>query len=368
MRARADFGLMKRRINGKIVYYYWVYDDTNKRIYRSTGERTKAKALDYVLELREQGKLGIKDRAMLTLSEFCTDMYVPGKCPIMKNAEAHGRSITLGTCDVRRRAIDMHILPYLGKIPVSSLTKARINKWLIELPEKDHVSRSTANTYYDTLRQVMEEAIRQGIVASNPCDKVERLGSDSTRRKAFTLAEVRKIIGNPGDWDNELIRLMCLTSALTGMRLGEVRALKADAITDTAIYVKSSFSDHDGLKTPKNGEARVAPITPMLRDQLRTYAPKDGGWIFCLVGDKPISANFVTKSLQKRMKDVGIKEGSFHSFRATFNTELMADNVNETIIRKMIGHRSADMTEHYLHLETGEFSQVRKTQERMFGA
>ena len=365
MRARSDFGLVKRKVNGKTVYYYYVYDEVNRRVYRSTGERTKARALDYVLEQRDKGRLGQKDRCQITLNDFTKDFYVWGRCPIVKNAEMHGKHITRGTCDVRRRALDLHILPHLGKLPVSAITGARVNRWLMELPETDKTSMTSANAYYDCLRQVMDEAVRQGIIHGNPCENVERLGNDSERRASFTTEEVKKIIGKPSDWDNPLIRLMCLTAALTGMRIGEVRALKADCITDTAIHIKASFSIHDGYKTPKNGKERVAPIPPELRDQLLLFSPKDGGFIFRMVGDAPLSSQYVLRKLKERMEKVGVKGKTFHSFRAYFNTEMMADNVDGNVVRKVIGHQSADMTEHYLHLETGEFTAVRSTQNRI---
>lgn len=363
MRTRSDFSLFKRRVNGRIIYYYYVYDESNKRIYRSTGERLKSKALGYVLSQRDKGMLGKKDRCMITLREYTQDFYIPGRCPIIRNAELHGRSITLGTCDARRRALDLHILPHLGHFPVWSISKAMVNRWLLALPMTDKVSRTSANSYCDALKQVLEQAVRDGLIVANPCVKLERLGSDSVRRMAFTTAEVRDIIGSPRAWDNELIRLMCLTAALTGMRIGEVRALKPNALTDTTIFIKASYSDHDGYKTPKNGKVRVAPVPSDLRDQLRRCFPSDGGYIFRMKGEKPISSQFVLAKLKKRMADVGVSGKTFHSFRAYFNTQMMSANVNETVVRAVIGHQSADMTEHYLHLEAGEFSQIRSVQE-----
>ena len=363
MRARSEFGLFKRRINGRIVYYYYIWDESNRRVYRSTGERQKCRALDYVMSMRDKGLLGTRDRCMISLRDYVRDFYIPDKCPIVKNARMHGKSISRGTCATRRRALSLHVLPHLGHLPLWSITRAKVNRWLLDLPSTDKASRTSANAYFDTLKQVLDQAVHDGLIPDNPCEKMERLGTDSVRREAFTTDEVRKIIGKPCDWDNFLIRTMCLTAALTGMRIGEIRALRPDAVTDTAIYVRASFSDNDGFKAPKNGEARVAPIPAALRDQLRLLFPSDGGYIFRMVGDKPISSQYVLTKLKKRMADVGISGKTFHSFRAYFNTEMMSANVNETVVRAVIGHQSADMTEHYLHLEAGEFSQIRKVQE-----
>ena len=369
MRVRQDFGLMKRRTrDGKYVYYYWVYDEDGVRIYRSTGERTKNKAMDYVLGLREKGELGKRDRVMTLLSDFTQDVFIPGKCPIEKNVHMRGKSMTKATLANRRSALVNHILPYFGKKPVSMISEAQVNQWILDLPNADKISRTSANSSLVTFRIIMQEAVRQGLITENPCAKVEPLGNDSTRREAFTVAEVQEVIGKPEDWDNPMIRTMCLTAALTGMRMGEVRALKADCITETSLHIKASYSELNGYKLPKNGKKRVTPIPPMLRDELLTYDRKDGGFLFRQYReDEPITDAWVNVSLKKRMESLGIEGKSFHSFRAFYNTEMKAANVDGDVLRSVIGHQSPDMTEHYLHLESGEFSQLREAQLGLIG-
>ena len=366
MRTRQEFGLMRRRLpSGMSVYYYWIYDESNRRIYRSTGQRTKALALDYVLKRRDAGMLGRKDRSMTVLSDFAGDFFISGRCPIERNAHMRGRSMTLATCAVRRKALTAHILPHLGSLPVSGITRARVNQWLMDLPAKDGINRSTANTVLVTLRLVMAQAVREGLLPFNPCDNVENLGSDSVRRASFTTEEVRRIIGRKEDWDDPRVRLMCLTASVTGMRIGEIRALRTDCITGTAIHVRASYSDLDGYKTPKNGRDRVAPVPAGLRMELRNTAPGKGGYVFSVSGDEPLPYPNIRRALIRRLKALGISGRTFHSFRAFFNTEMMAANVNETVVRAVVGHQSAEMTEHYLHLETGNFSQIRKVQNNL---
>lgn len=53
---------------------------------------------------------------------------------------------------------------------------------------------------------------------------------------------------------------------------------------------------------------------------------------------------------------------SFHSFRHFFNTQLVANNVEQNKILAVIGHTSVKMTQHYLHLEASDLKQVRKVQ------
>ena len=142
MYSRQEFGVMKRRMkDGKFVYYYWTYDENGIRKYRSTGERTKAKALEYVMKRRDEGLLGERDARTMTLNEFCTDMFIESKCPIEKEAAVRGKSFSGSTRRNRRISLTKHILPYLGRATVSTISVAQINEWLVSLPEKEKISR-----------------------------------------------------------------------------------------------------------------------------------------------------------------------------------------------------------------------------------
>ena len=95
MYSRMEYGLMKRKMpNGKTVYYYWVYDSNGKRVYRSTGQKTKSKALDYVLERREEGNLGKLDKWGETLKDFTEDMFIQGKATIVYMVRQTGSLLT----------------------------------------------------------------------------------------------------------------------------------------------------------------------------------------------------------------------------------------------------------------------------------
>ena len=46
---------------------------------------------------------------------------------------------------------------------------------------------------------------------------------------------------------------------------------------------------------------------------------------------------------------------------------MMARNINETTLRKVIGHKDAKMTEHYLHLDATEFDIITDAQNEIGG-
>jgi len=368
MRFRNEYTLVKRKMQtGRSVYYYAIYDElTGKRIYRSTGEKTKALAEKYVRELAEQGKLGIKDRVMTRLRDYAADFFIPGKCPVERNNRERGKSFTKATMSIRRTSLTEHILPHLGNLPVSGITPSVIDKWIVGLPENDKISRTTANFQLVTLRVVLDQAVRDGLLSENPCNKVETLGNDTKIRNAFTLKEVTAILGKEENWSNPMVRTICLVAALTGMRLGEIRALRPDCVTPEAILVKYSYSNIDGLKCPKNGKERLAPIPDGMYESIMKWNWGDGGYIFRMYKpDKPLSASWIEKELRSRMDILGIKGKTFHSFRSFFNTQMVSDNVNAETLRAVMGHANEAMTLRYLHTDSAEFPAFRKAQEKI---
>ena len=365
---KSEYVLFKRKLkSGKSVWYYYVYDENDRRLPRSTGERTKAKALDYVMKRRDEGLLGVADKKSQTLNEFCKDMFIKGKCPIEKELNTRGKTFAGNTMRNRRISLTKHILPYLGKTRVTSITSAQVNDWLVNLPEKDGLSRSTSNQQLDTLSTVMKFAVKKGIIQNNPCQGVENLGDDSTARPAFTILEVEALIGEQEDWNNPLIRLMCMTASVTGMRVGEVLALRRPYVFPDHIDVKYSISPEDGLKSTKTNKPRIVPITPYLYNALEEWMPSDPEkYIFSVKGDKPYTESTIARAINVRCRKLGFDEGkTFHSFRAFVDSLMVLKNFNETTVRKVIGHSDKKMTEHYLHMDVGETSLITGFQEEV---
>lgn len=367
MRTKQEFGLVKRKVNSKIVYYYWVRDEGGIRRYRSTGEKTKAKAQEYVLSRRDEGSLQELDVSGVLLKDYTKDFYIDGKCPVMANMKARGKAMAKSTANNYRKVLDKYILPALGKYPINKLSSPIINRWLIKLPDNCNVKMSMANAAKKVLSNVMQQAVRDGLVKNNPCRDVENLGNDSERHNAFTLDEVRRIIGTAEDWGvHPDIRVMCMVGATTGMRIAEVLSLRPVDVQQDRINVEHSYNTFDKLKSTKTKKDRTVPIPTKVYEEISTYFPKNPqAFIFSTDGTEPYTQSTIGKYLKARCQDFGIKDKTFHSFRAFVNTRLSEANINETIIQSVIGHSGAEMTKHYLHIEAGEFENVRNAQDEI---
>ena len=85
-------------------------------------------------------------------------------------------------------------------------------------------------------------------------DGIERFGCDKTERGILTRKEVERLFSF--EWENKKQQLANMLVAFTGMRAGEVSALRYCDIYDGRIYVNHNWSVVDGEKDPKRHEVR----------------------------------------------------------------------------------------------------------------
>ncbi|WP_422477173.1 tyrosine-type recombinase/integrase [Pleomorphochaeta sp. DL1XJH-081] len=376
MRFREDFSLYKRTLkSGKVVWYYHAYDEDGNRISISTGHTKKSKARDYVLQLVKQDRLiptSIKQAT--TLNQFSKPFWVWGECPYVMDKINRGGSYSRSFCDFNKKSMEKHILPTFGKKRITKLTVAMINTWLLDLPKKAKVSRSTANKMLSLLRIMLDEAVRQNIIKSNPATLVKPLLEKPNARDAFTKEEAIKLLNDPEHWGNELSYTASLLCACTGLRAGEIRALRVQDIHRDHITVEHSWDEKYGLKSTKSGNIRTVPITKELYSTLMKLAPdRTDGFVFSLNnGETPMSGRVFANSLYRKMREIGITEVdrierglSFHSWRHFFNTQLVVAGVSGEITRSVVGHESKEMTNHYLHLKTADMKSVMEVQRQL---
>ena len=126
------------------------------------------------------------------------------------------------------------------------------------------------------------------------------------------------------------------------------------------------FYSREWVAVVDRGNVVIAPITEDLYRQIMEFSHGPGKYIFSTGdGSKPMTYTCIYIAFNKRLEKLGITDKTFHSFRAFVDTTLSMENINESVIQKMIGHKDRKMTEHYLHLESGELRLTRDVQQKI---
>ena len=360
-----QFTLFKR---GK-VFYYWTYDRYGKRHRFSTGKTKKTEAFSFCIERMSAGNLICHTPVVerITLSDYGKNFWNYETCPIIQSKILRGGHYSVKMATNHQALFDHHIKPFLGDKDLSSLTSSDIESWLLHLPGEKGLSNKTANNAFETLRQMLNQAVLDNYIDKNPALNIKPLINKSIRREAFTHEEVKALLSR--EWDNEFAYTACYLASRTGMRIGEVRALTREQIHPDYIEVNASWSDQEGRKTTKSGWSRIIPITEELYELLMKYAPPLGGLIFSLNGIKPVKGDYFGERLRKKMDECGIdyinNNLSFHSFRHFFNTRMLAADISGEKVRAVLGHESESMTTHYAHLSQKDLNKVKELQQAL---
>ena len=190
-------------------------------------------------------------------------------------------------------------------------------------------------------------------------------------------------------WDDKRAMLINLTAMTTGLRIGELLALKAADVGDVYLFVNHSYSRSDGLKCTKTGKARRVPILPPIRDALRTLAEDnpfgpDGFIFYGSHEDEPWDQQMPLYSLQEMLIRMKAGESAteaereaarvywkgrnvvFHSWRH-FYSKVMSDRLEAEKVMLATGHSTRRVFDNYAdHTLEADLAEVADVGARVF--
>lgn len=364
MKYRSPFTLYQR----DDVWYYRVYDDNDKRIAFCTGQKSKAKAMAYVMSRFKQGTLipNKPDSKVITFETYAIDWWDWNKCIYLKHEKARGTEFSQRYCHNQEMTMKKHLVPAFGKMRLSQITVAKVEDWLFSKIEVEGKAPKTANNCLSNLSVMLGEACRRGLIKENPCDKVKPLKPRCKPRGILTTEEVQKLFASLDNWDGDIVAYAGnLVGACTGMRSREVAALRGMNLKADHLEIAQSYDEMFGMKSTKTHDFRALPLPSKVLDVLHTLKRGDDDFLFTLNGKKPVNQHFFLYALYDAMEKIGISKDErkqrnivFHSWRHFMNSQLLANNISEIKTQKITGHKTKEMTMHYAHFNAKDFQDV----------
>jgi integrase len=348
----------RKRTNGKPVYYWRTYDENGNRTSgKSTGCTNRRDANKYCRSLISFD-MPVKNKSFKNYAGtfFAEDSlwYTDLKLCDAQLSEGYIAAI--------RSYHQNHIMPYFGDCGLSEIVPSKIKDFRLRLKEKK-LTNTTINTICGTLKIITDTATNDGILKIDPFRGVRRLAENKTTHDAFTIDEGKAIIS--ADWKKKNFRDASLIAAVTGLRMGEVMAIRDETLYDNYIDVRDQ-RDRNKLLPTKGKEKRKVPICPEVHSIIQANIAENGGYAF------PYSCSCYRKNLYiafpgKTRNEQKERRLAFHSWRHLFNTQLLAENVPPHKVAAVIGHSSGvgSMQERYTNWEPEHFPEVYEAQKKL---
>lgn len=320
-------------------YVFWYWDGERRRL-KSTGcttiRRAREKQTAFLRKLSSSG----------FLDSFLSGWFVRETCPWTRRHVEAGGSASDDYLENRRGYVTNHIIPRFGNYQVSGITSSEIRSWLYNLP----LSLQTKKHIYTTLRDIFQFAYDNGDISENPMDRVNSpIVSSSSSREAYTREEAWKTIQAAQGLSGRAF-LALMTMYLSGVRSGELRALRgSDVISDPifALWVRNAMKRHGVVGDPKTRSSwRVVPIPVLLYSNLymykKVYGVDDDDRLF------PVSKETISRWAREATKRAEIERPglSAHSFRHSYVSALRG-SVNDDVLGAASGHAGKESVARY---------------------
>lgn len=368
---------------------------TGKRRVLKRRGKTKAQARQKLdIAVKEYERMGKIPSAMSPMLGDWLDRWLE------EIVKPRLRPSTLATY---RSVVESSIKPSIGKVRLNRLQPRHfrsMEEYIVKGddscdPPRRPRSSGTAGSAWRTLHKALDDAVREGLIDANPCDRSQAPRVVYRQRKILTPSQAGMMINAETD---AMWHLMWRLAYETGMRQGERLGLtcsEIQVIDDmVCLVVEWQLKIYGNVKNPEdipaslgakhiegkaylvppktNSGRRVIPLSDSLASELAAYVKSRGKLrpdelIFVQENGKPLRRMIETRAWKKALLRVGLPDDYVpHSARHTTATVMarlgMSDKVRETIM----GHSSIDVTNAiYTHVGTGDTSKAVNGVERM---
>jgi integrase len=262
----------------------------------------------------------------------------------------------------------VNVVPHLGTIRLDRLRPSHIEALMGTLRASGK-SPSTARGIYTVIRQVLDVAVRDGLLATNPAAAVSRPRVDKQPARVMDTDETSMLLAAAS---GHRLHALLVLLAFTGLRRGEALALRWEDV-DTergTMTVRGTLARVGGslvVQTPKSRSSRVWPLAAPVVEALRAHrvvqaaerlrmgqAWTDSGHVFTSDVGTPLDPRNVYRLVRRFADQAGVPGVHPHTLRHSAATAALGAGVPLTVVSQMLGHSSVSITgDVYSHVLDG---------------
>lgn len=253
----------------------------------------------------------------------------------------------------------LHVLPQFGRLRLSDFVKSDFERHFNRRC-RGGVSLDTMARELSLLKAVFEAAVDDELLERNPLRRIAK-PAYSTRMRVLTPEEQRTVLAAL----SPTFQRFLLFTLGTGLRVGEVRALRAADVRWEENLIRVTGKGHNGEPKVREVPLIDAPrLKQLLRDQLAANLKKRRA-AEARLKVKPTGAFWtqtprsLLRVLTNACSAAGVDYFSPHTLRHTFATRYLQSGGDIYTLSKILGHGSVRVTEKvYAHLLTADLARL----------
>lgn len=215
----------------------------------------------------------------------------------------------------------------------------------------EELAKSSQSRLLSAIKSFFGFLVTEGIVADNPCDRIDFPKLGKYLPEVLSQDEVAAIIDSVAldSWQGYRDRAILEMLYGCGLRVSELSELRTGNL-----YFKEGFVRVIG----KGDKERLVPVGSMAVEAVTEYFEQrprllDNDYVFVNRFGGKLSRISVFNMIKKQALLAGIsKTISPHTFRHSFATHLVENGADLRVVQEMLGHESILTTEIYTHLDS----------------
>lgn len=344
------------------AHVHWTDPEGKAHQHKRGGFETKADAERYLhkykTEIHSGKRLGT---TKLRLDEYLKREWLPQREADLKR----------GTFNSYTRIVNTHLIPHLGRLRLEELTPRRVERFYSQL-QKDGargqrlaagsgLSAKTVSNIAGVLNRAMRDAVRWGLIATNPIADARKPIKQKNEMKAWQPDELGRFINaTKSDRQSGTWHLL----ATTGLRRGEILGLQWEDIdfdknTLTVRRTRVKIGATVYQETPKSiaGHRTISldsqTINALKQQKARQAQEKlalGGGWLDSQghVVTEPdgslVDPHRLSQRFQAILKRHDLPKIRLHDVRHSYVVAARRAGVDVKTVSQRIGHADVNVT------------------------
>ncbi len=243
----------------------------------------------------------------------------------------------------------VHVEPRWRATRVGDIRHTGVQSWVTDLSKS--LSASRVITVYSVLAGVLDDAVRDRMLAANPARGV-KLPRRSKRKNVYLTADqLGRLAHESGRY-----RSLVLMLGTAGLRWGEAAALRVsdvDFLRRRVVLHENAVAvgGRTHVGTLKTGHSRSVALAAFVIDELAAtcagkdrdeliWPARDGGYLA-----PPTTKSWLSGAVERCQKgDPTFPRVTAHALRHTAASLAISSGANVKVVQRMLGHASASMT------------------------